>query len=191
MSYWIHRAFHRVSWLWPLHAVHHSDTQLDVSSTFRHHPLEPLLTMPLTAPVVLALGVSPEAALAYRLFDVFFQVFSHSNIRIPQAMERYLRLVVLTPDFHRTHHNAEQRYTDSNYGSLVPWFDYLFGTARHQDYNAQETSVIGLEYLRDPADSRLDRLLTMPVRVYRHLRNDRGPAVASGEAGTASASGAD
>jgi sterol desaturase/sphingolipid hydroxylase (fatty acid hydroxylase superfamily) len=86
ISYWLHRAFHHVPALWTLHAVHHSDTDLDVSTTFRHHPLEPLLSMPVSLPAVIFLGVAPQAALIYRLFDVFFQVFSHSNIRVPTSI---------------------------------------------------------------------------------------------------------
>ncbi|MEQ8264440.1 sterol desaturase family protein [Pseudohaliea sp.] len=167
LSYWIHRAFHAWRWLWPLHAVHHSDTDVDVSTTYRHHPLEPLLSLPLAAPLVLLLGVSPAAALAYRLFDVGAQVFSHSNIALPAPLERALRYVILTPDFHRVHHCAEARYTNSNYGSLVPWFDYLFGTARHRSAEEQRTMELGLEYLREPRDSRIDRLLLAPVKVFR------------------------
>jgi sterol desaturase/sphingolipid hydroxylase (fatty acid hydroxylase superfamily) len=170
ISYWLHRAFHHVPALWTLHAVHHSDTDLDVSTTFRHHPLEPLLSVPVSLPAVIFLGVAPQAALIYRLFDVFFQVFSHSNIRVPEALERILRPVLLTPDFHRIHHNAESRFTNSNYGSLVPWFDYLFGTARRQPFKAQESTELGLEYLREPVDSRLDRLLLAPLRVWRLRR---------------------
>lgn len=173
LSYWVHRAFHSWRWLWPLHVIHHSDTDVDASTTYRHHPLEPLVSMPLAAPVVLALGVGPAAALAYRLFDIGIQVFSHSNLRLPAPVERVLRYVVLTPDFHRVHHCAEARYTNSNYGSLVPWFDYLFGTARHRSPEEQLTMRLGLEYLRTPGDSRLDRLLLAPLKVPALLRADR------------------
>lgn len=165
LSYWVHVAFHRVPWLWPLHAVHHSDTEVDVSTSYRHHPLEPLLTLPVSAPLVFMLGVSLEAVAIYRLFAVAATVFSHGNVRIPEGLERYLRLVVLTPDFHRVHHSSDARYTNSNYGSLVPWFDYLFGSARHRPYSEHETMELGLEYLREPRDSRFDHLLTQPLSV--------------------------
>ena len=165
LSYWVHRAFHQVPWLWPIHAVHHSDTEVDVSTSYRHHPLEPLLTLPVSAPLVLLLGPSVEAVAAYRIFAVAATVFSHSNVTLPEGLERFLRRFLLTPDFHRTHHSAEPRYTNSNYGSLVPWFDYLFGTARHRPYADQATMTLGLEYLREPGDSRLDRLLFTPLEV--------------------------
>lgn len=165
LGYWVHVAFHRVPWLWPIHAVHHSDTQVDVSTSYRHHPLEPLLTLPISAPLVFLLGASLEAAAAYRLFAVLATVFSHSNVRIPEAIECRLRWLVLTPDFHRVHHSSEPRFTNSNYGSLVPWFDYLFGSVRHWDYAEHERRELGLEYLREPTDSRFDNLLVQPLSV--------------------------
>lgn len=167
VSYWMHRAFHRFSWLWPIHAVHHNDVDVDVSTSYRHHPLEPLVSLPVMAPVVIVLGAPMLAVLAYRMFEVAATVLSHSNVRIPRSLEKYLRWIILTPDFHRIHHCSERQYTDSNYGSLVPWFDYVFGTARTRGYQEQETMQLGLEYLRDARDSRLDRLLITPAIVPR------------------------
>ncbi|EED34902.1 conserved hypothetical protein [Luminiphilus syltensis NOR5-1B] len=176
LSYWVHRAFHRWAWLWPLHVIHHSDTEVDASTTYRHHPLEPLISLPLAAPIVLALGVSPESALAYRLFDVGIQVFSHSNLRLPMPMERVLRRFILTPDFHRVHHCAESHYTNSNYGSLVPWFDYLFGTAKHRNVEDHKDMTLGLEYLRETRDQRLDKLIFAPLRVPGLIRSTAASA---------------
>ncbi len=173
-SYWIHRAFHEVSWLWPIHAVHHSDPDVDVSTSYRHHPLEPLLSLAITGPVVLLLGANPEAVFYYRLFAVAATVFSHSNVRIAPGLERYLRLVLLTPDYHRVHHCADPQYTNSNYGSLVPWLDYLFGTAKFRPAQEQKEMTLGLEYFREPGDSRIDRQLLQPLVLWRtrwHKRN--------------------
>ncbi|TDG14027.1 sterol desaturase family protein [Seongchinamella unica] len=175
VSYWFHRAFHRFSWLWPLHAVHHADTEFDVSTSYRHHPLEPLVSLPVMVPIVLLLGVNAESAFSYRLFAVAATLFSHSNIRIHQSLERPLRRVFLTPDFHRIHHCSEQQYTDSNFGSLVPWFDYLFGTARHRPAEDQPHMELGLEYLREPRECRLDRQLLMPLSVPRAINQHQEP----------------
>lgn len=173
VSYWLHRAFHQTPWLWPIHATHHSDVDVDVSTSYRHHPLEPLISLPITAPVVLALGVSAEAAVMYRFFAVTATLLSHSNLKIPQSVEKYLRYVLLTPDYHRLHHCAEPKFTNSNYGSLVPWFDYLFGTARNRPYEEQASMKLGLEYLRQPRDSRFDQLLLAPLRVPRGQEPER------------------
>lgn len=167
LSYWLHRAFHEIRWLWPIHAMHHSDVDVDISTSYRHHPLEPLISLPLTAPLVIALGVSAEAAAAYRLFAVAATILSHSNLTIPERAEKYLRRVILTPDYHRLHHCSEPKFTNSNYGSLVPWYDYLFGTARQRPFAEQASMELGLEYLRQPRDSRIDQLLLGPLRIPR------------------------
>lgn len=175
ISYWLHRAFHSVPLMWRIHALHHSDTEVDVSTGYRHHPLEPLIALPVGAPLVLLLGVGPESALAYRLFAVAATVFSHSNVFIPERVERWLRCVILTPDFHRTHHFVERRYTNSNYGSLVPWYDYLFGTAKHPAFAEHPARELGLEYLRQPEDQRLDRQLLTPVLRHQPDAGAPGP----------------
>jgi sterol desaturase/sphingolipid hydroxylase (fatty acid hydroxylase superfamily) len=170
LNYLIHIAFHRYSWLWPIHAVHHSDVDVDVTTSYRHHPLEALVSLPVISPLILLLGVPVNVAVTFKVFEISATLFSHSNIRIPEALEKYLRLIILTPDFHRLHHCAEVRHTNSNYGSLLPWFDYLFGTASSRPYHEQENMKLGLDYLREPMDGRLDRLLWEPVLVRRALR---------------------
>lgn len=169
LNYLVHIAFHRYAWLWPIHAVHHTDVDVDVTTSYRHHPLEALISLPVVSPLILLLGIPEHVAIAFTLFEIGGTLFSHSNVRIPEALEKHLRFIILTPDFHRLHHCAEVRFTNSNYGSLVPWFDYLFGTASSRPYSDQETMTLGLDYLREPRDGRLDRLLWEPVLVRRAL----------------------
>jgi sterol desaturase/sphingolipid hydroxylase (fatty acid hydroxylase superfamily) len=166
ISYWTHRIFHQVPVLWRIHAIHHNDTDVDVTTSYRHHPLEPLLPLPLLLPVFMLLGAPLEAALIYQLLLIAISLFSHSNVYIPEKLERFLRRFIITPDFHRNHHSSEQRFTDSNYSSLVPWFDHLFKTASDRPFNEQEGMQLGLEYLRKPRDSRIDQLLLMPFRKW-------------------------
>ena len=173
ISYLMHMAFHKIPWLWPIHAVHHTDVDVDVSTSYRHHPLEPLVSLPLMIPVVLWLGVPLKVAICYKLFEVVITVFSHSNVRLPTGLDRVLRPFILTPDFHRLHHCAEARFTNSNYGSVVPWFDYLFGTASGRPYEEQATMRLGLEYLRQPRDGRLDRLIIVPFQWARSVHSRR------------------
>ena len=162
ISYVTHLLFHHVPWLWAVHAVHHSDVDVDVSTSFRHHPFEPLVFLPLLTPIVLLLGVPPAAVLGYKIVDIFLTIFSHSNVRLPRGLESTLSRFIVTPDFHRVHHSSESQFTNSNYGNIVPWFDYLFGTARKRDFDSHERFELGLEYARDRRSGRLDRLLLAP-----------------------------
>jgi sterol desaturase/sphingolipid hydroxylase (fatty acid hydroxylase superfamily) len=162
VAYWFHRAMHAVPWLWRIHAVHHSDTELDVTTTYRNHPLELLVNAPLTIPVILLLGFPIAVVVAYQLLKTSVSVMAHSNIRLPLAADTMLRYVIVTPDYHRLHHCSDRRFTDSNFCAAFPLFDYLFGTARSRPYADHATMELGLGYFRRPEDSRVDRLLLMP-----------------------------
>ena len=162
ISYWFHRALHAFPLLWRVHAVHHSDTEVDVTTTYRNHPLELYINAPLTIPVILLIGFPVEVVAAYQLLKTSISVFAHSNIRLPAGLDGALRFVLVTPDFHRVHHCSEKVFTDSNFSAAFPIYDYVFGTAKSRPYDEQETMELGLEYFRDPVDSRLDRLLLMP-----------------------------
>ncbi|MCB1866668.1 MAG: sterol desaturase family protein [Chromatiales bacterium] len=165
--YLYHRWMHRSPLLWRLHAVHHSDTEFDVTLTYRSHPLVVLVMALLRLPVVVALGAPLWALILYEAFGVLHDLFSHANVRIPEKIERWLRYFIVTPDFHRLHHSSDRRYTDSNYGQNFPWFDHLFGTARQRPFQDHESMEIGLERFRDRRDTRLDQMLLMPFRGER------------------------
>ncbi|MFT6956416.1 MAG: sterol desaturase/sphingolipid hydroxylase (fatty acid hydroxylase superfamily) [Halieaceae bacterium] len=170
MGYVIHMLFHNVPWLWRIHTVHHSDVELDVSTTYRHHPFEIAVTFVITLPVILLLSPPVLAVLLYQSIRSGMHVIAHSNLYIPKAINRWLVWFIVTPDFHRLHHCSERGFTNSNYGTILPWFDYLFGTATRRDFDEQETMEIGLEYARSPRDSRIDQMLLIPFRDSEKLR---------------------
>ncbi len=164
IRYWVHLMFHKVRFLWPIHAVHHADTYVDVSTSYRHHPLEPLIGIPIVTPALLLLGVGPESVAAFQILSVTVTVLSHANIRLPQTLENIMRPFIVTPGFHHLHHCSQRRYTDSNYGAVVPWFDFAFGTATTRPIAEQAEMEVGLEYWREHKDTRLDQQLLMPLR---------------------------
>jgi sterol desaturase/sphingolipid hydroxylase (fatty acid hydroxylase superfamily) len=91
-------------------------------------------------------------------------MFNHSNVRLPEWVDRMLRWLVVTPDMHRVHHSIVVRETNSNFGFNLPWWDRLFGTYRDQPAAGHERMTIGVEEFRDPAEQRLDRMLSQPFR---------------------------
>lgn len=123
-----HRANHTVPLLWRFHRVHHSDAEMDVTSAIRFHPGEIVMSGCLRAGVVLVLGLSLPQVLLYDalLLPVIF--FHHSNIRLPEQVDRVLRLVITTPALHRVHHSRQRHECDSNYGSIFSWWDRLLRT---------------------------------------------------------------
>ena len=170
MNYLMHRLYHAVPLLWRLHAVHHSDTELDFSTAHRHHTGEALLSAVASLPVLLLLGPDIRLLLAYQVLAVLVVALSHANIRLGARANRLLRWVMVTPEFHRVHHSSDVRYTDSHYGAVTPLFDLLLGTAHAPDKVPAQDAQLGLEYFREPRYMRLDRLLAMPLAWRRDER---------------------
>lgn len=164
IAYALHRLSHRMHWLWRLHAVHHSDIELDATTTHRHHPLESLVAAFATLPVLLVLTPPPAAVFAYALLALAVSTISHGNLRLPSALDKLLRLFVVTPAFHRLHHSARRMQTDSNYATVFPLFDYLLRSAGAVPDDGGRRLTIGLETRRDVANQALAAMLLAPFR---------------------------
>ena len=87
-TYWVHRAFHQVPWLWSFHAIHHSSLHLDWLAGSRMHVVDVLVTRSAAFLPVFVLGFAPAALYAYLVFVSFHAVFIHANVRwrFPSAL---------------------------------------------------------------------------------------------------------
>jgi sterol desaturase/sphingolipid hydroxylase (fatty acid hydroxylase superfamily) len=160
--YFQHRLFHAVPWLWRLHRMHHADLEFDVTTGLRFHPLEILISMGIKLAVVSLLGAPALAVLIFEVLLNATSMFNHGNVRLPVRIDRWLRLLVVTPDMHRVHHSIVRQETDSNFGFNLPWWDRLFATYRDQPTAGHLGMTIGLEQFREARDLRLDRMLLQP-----------------------------
>ncbi len=157
-----HVFFHAVPLLWRLHMVHHADLNIDLTTGVRFHPCEIVLSTGIKLTAVALLG---PPLLGVLLFEVLLNataLFNHSNMLIPAGIDRYLRLVIVTPDMHRVHHSVIIRETNSNYGFSLPWWDRLLGTYKPQPEKGHTDMTIGLAQFRDQGRLGLGRLLVMP-----------------------------
>lgn len=128
-TYWLHRASHKVPLLWRLHRVHHSDTSMDSSTTFRFHPIELAIVYQAGNIVASALFGLDVTALALYYFIVYIFFFlEHSNLNYPSWLNNTFGLIFVMPDHHRLHHHQEQFYTDSNFADIFIIWDRIFGT---------------------------------------------------------------
>ncbi|MGE0876597.1 MAG: sterol desaturase family protein [Burkholderiales bacterium] len=159
-----HVTFHAVPLLWRLHRVHHTDTEYDLTTGTRFHPIEILISTAVKCAVVAALGAPAVAVFVFEVLLNATAVFNHANVRMPQRLDAWLRLFVVTPDMHRVHHSIAYNETNSNFGFNMPWWDRLFGTYRAQPAAGHERMTIGVDAFRDPRELRLDRLLGQPFR---------------------------
>ena len=144
-----HVVFHSVPMLWRLHRAHHADLDFDLTTGLRFHPIEILLSMVIKAVVILLLGAPPLAVLIFEIALNATAMFSHSNIRLPRVADRYVRLLLVTPDMHRVHHSINRDETDSNFGFNFSFWDRVFRTYRAQPRDDHEAMVIGIPAFRD------------------------------------------
>ena len=160
--YWQHVLFHAVPGLWRLHMVHHADLEFDLTTGVRFHPFETLLSMVIKIAAIAVLGPAPLAVILFEIVLSATSVFNHGNVVLPRALDRFLRLVVVTPDMHRVHHSVIVNETNSNFGFNLPWWDRLFGTYRAQPAAGHERMAIGLEQFREPRLQWLWHMLALP-----------------------------
>jgi sterol desaturase/sphingolipid hydroxylase (fatty acid hydroxylase superfamily) len=116
---------HRSQTLWRwTHQIHHSAERVDVLGAAYFHPLDITLQALLSTIVVVALGVSPNAAALAGIVTVLLAVFQHLNVRTPV----WLGYLVQRPESHSVHH--ARGVHAHNYGNLAFW-DLVFGTFRN------------------------------------------------------------
>ncbi|MEW7981755.1 MAG: sterol desaturase family protein [gamma proteobacterium symbiont of Phacoides pectinatus] len=160
-----HVMVHAIPLLWRLHQVHHADLDYDVTTGARFHPIEIILSMLIKSCVILLLGPPLAAVVLFEILLNATAMFNHGNIHLPEALDRVLRLFVVTPDMHRVHHSVEDDETNSNFGFNLPWWDRLFGTYRAQPRAGHMEMRIGIRGYRDPAQvDRIPGMLWLPFR---------------------------
>ena len=155
--------------------MHHADLEFDVTTGLRFHPLEILLSMAIKMAVVMLIGAPALAVVVFEVLLNATSLFNHGNVRLPQRVDRWLRLLLVTPDMHRVHHSVIQRETDSNFGFSVSWWDRLFGTYRAQPEKGHLGMTIGIEDFRTEHDLRLDQMLIQPFRHTEPRPKHLGP----------------
>ena len=158
-----HVMFHAVPLLWRLHRMHHADLDFDVTTGARFHPVEIVLSMLIKFAVIAVLGAPVAAVIVFEVLLNATSMFNHGNLRLPLALDRVLRLFVVTPDMHRVHHSIEDHETNSNFGFNLPWWDRLCGTYKPQPDAGHESMTIGIRDFREPKQAdRLDGMLLIP-----------------------------
>ncbi len=160
-----HVMVHAVPALWRLHRVHHADLDYDVTTGSRFHPIEIVLSMLIKFATITVLGPPVVAVVIFEVLLNASSMFNHGNIRLPIALDRVLRWLIVTPDMHRVHHSVEDDETNSNFGFNLPWWDRLFGTYRDQPRAGHQAMTIGIRGHADPREvARLPGMLLLPFK---------------------------
>ena len=140
--------------------VHHSDTEVDVTTGTRHHPGDYVLREVFALGAILIAGIPFSYYIFYRMATIFFGYFTHANIRLPQWLDKGLSYVIVTPDMHKFHHHFERPWTDTNFGNIFSIWDRLFGTFVYGD---PKQIKYGLDVLDDAKDENIRYQLNLPL----------------------------
>jgi sterol desaturase/sphingolipid hydroxylase (fatty acid hydroxylase superfamily) len=121
-----HWGDHRVGALWRIHALHHSQEELSVLTSFRAHPLMHTTGFVLaTVPVLFLTGAHPLAPVLITVY-VCLGTLPHTNVRWSYGP---LGRILVSPAYHRLHHAIDGRQ-DANLGVVFTVWDVLAGMAR-------------------------------------------------------------
>lgn len=161
-QYYKHRLFHQIPWMWRLHRLHHADPDIDISTEFKHHPLERVVSGAMDVPFVLLFGLTPLALALRLLLLTVITLLAHANVRLSGVVEKPMRWVFVTPDMHHIHHSRYQPETDSNYGSVFSVWDRLCGTHIQEPTLGQDALIVGLDEYREEEDLLLHKMLIAP-----------------------------
>lgn len=166
LAIWVqHVACHKIPVLWRLHQVHHTDRDVDVSTAIRFHPGEIALSMLWKIALVYLLGPSAVAILVFEVLLNATALFNHTNMRIPHALDRILRFILVTPDMHRVHHSVHRHEHDSNYGFALSIWDRIFQTYRATPEKSHEAMELGLKASAQTNEpDRLGWALSLPFK---------------------------
>jgi len=164
-AYFAHVLLHK-SWLgWQFHRVHHSENEVDVTTTFRQHPGETIWRVLWQLAAVLVFGIPLWVVIVYLILSSLKAELEHANISLNANLDRFLRLLIVTPYMHKVHHSRDQRETDSNYSNIFSFWDRLFGSfTSEMDFR---TLRYGLDGFDVKERQTLRGLLKMPFISYK------------------------
>jgi sterol desaturase/sphingolipid hydroxylase (fatty acid hydroxylase superfamily) len=128
-----HYADHRLDALWRFHALHHSQEELSVLTSFRAHPL--MHTTGFILATIPVMVLMPTRAIAPVLITIYVCIgtLQHANLR--WTFGPVGRLIV-SPSYHRLHHDRENQAV--NLGVVLTIWDVL---ARRAAFPARGDAV--------------------------------------------------
>jgi sterol desaturase/sphingolipid hydroxylase (fatty acid hydroxylase superfamily) len=124
VSYWRHRLEH-TRWIWPAHAIHHSDSQMTWLTLARFHPVNRFVTAMIDIGVLALLGFPTWALVANEIVRHYYGEFIHADS--PWTYGPIGRVLV-SPTMHQWHHARDVIGAGSNFATVFSIFDQAFGT---------------------------------------------------------------
>jgi sterol desaturase/sphingolipid hydroxylase (fatty acid hydroxylase superfamily) len=158
-AYLWHRANHFVPFLWRFHRLHHSDHEMDCSTSARFHVGELGIAGTTRLPFIVAFGLDPLTIVVHETVLVAVSQFHHSNIALGHR-DRWLRWLIVTPAMHHVHHSRRLAETNANYASVLSIWDRVCRSFRTPANSSDLT--FGLEEFDDARWHNVAGMLKMP-----------------------------
>ncbi|MEL6876507.1 MAG: sterol desaturase family protein [Pseudomonadota bacterium] len=124
--YWVHRAGHRIRWMWAAHVNHHSSQHYNLSTALRQTWTGSFTFGFILALPLVLLGFHPGMIAVCGAINLVYQFWIHTEAI--DRMPRWFEAVMNTPSHHRVHHATNPRYLDRNYAGVFIVWDKMFGT---------------------------------------------------------------
>ncbi|MFB2921686.1 sterol desaturase family protein [Aerosakkonema funiforme] len=129
--YFWHRLMHTLPVAWRFHRVHHTEMEMNISTAYRFHTIEVLVSNLPKVFLIWLFGIEPIHTFMYELLFTIVVVFHHSNWNLPYKVDKFLSYLIVTPNYHRIHHSQIVKETNSNYASLLSVWDRIFKSYRY------------------------------------------------------------
>ncbi len=171
LVYAVHRCQHAVPFLWRFHALHHSDPDVDVTTSVRHHPIEYVLAGAFYWLVILALDIPVFVVSSHALAVFAAAAVTHGNTRLPGWLERILQPFVITLDLHLVHHSIAYDEANANFGGVLSVWDRLFGTLIRVPRARRDLIVFGVADLPRRDGIKPTTMLMTPWILGRAMRH--------------------
>jgi len=161
LYYAYHRAQHKFSFLWAIHELHHSDKELNATSSFRAYWLElPIQGILIMAPTLFLFGgMGATHGLIILTFSLFFLIFSHLNLKISLGP---IQSWIISPQIHRIHHSLLPKHHDCNFAQYFPVIDRIFGSfykPQHSEYPPTGTQHLA-------SDASIIKVMLQPLQIW-------------------------
>ena len=122
-AYWLHRAMHRVPWLWRFHRMHHAPVPLAWHQSWWIHPVDIAMFATTTAVAIWLVGAPLTAAPWLFVIRRVWGILLHANVAWPAT---FVDHVIVTPAVHHRHHRED--LPPANFAPSFAFFDRLFGS---------------------------------------------------------------
>lgn len=154
-----HRIFHWIPILWRLHKVHHADTEMDLTTGVRFHPLEISISLFYKLFIFIILMPRLETFLIYEILLSSMALYSHSNIKLSEKLEKKLSKIIITPKIHLTHHDTRSAQMNKNFGNFLIFWDKLF-----KSFSKDKIQKIGLSNISKEKAQNLFQQIILPIK---------------------------